>query len=90
MNTPGYFCLDKLQVRESESTRAGIVSAGKGRITYDRTTATVSVTGADFVAVYDACGNKMLSAEGSVHNLSHLSAGIYVVRAGDAVIKIAR
>lgn len=92
-NTPDYFCLDKLQVKpvDSDPTAVnGIAADGRGNIRYDRATKMVSVQGADFAAVYDTAGSMVMSSEQPAFSLEYLPAGVYVVKAGNARIKIAR
>lgn len=89
-NTPLYFCLDKLCVKPSASSAAGIISADSASISYDRSSKTVSLSGADFAAIYDALGNKVLLSDSKSFSLASLPAGVYVVKAGNSSIKIAR
>ena len=91
-NTPAYFCLDKLMVKENESSAmASIASDGKGvSLTYDKASSRVSVTGADFAAVYDVAGKTVMTSEDRNYSISHLSAGVYMVKAGNSSLKIAR
>ena len=89
-NTPQYFCIDKLCVVPAEESAAGILSAERASISYDRTSRTVSVSGADFSAVYDATGAKVMQSDEKSFSLSSLAAGVYVVKAGNSSIKIAR
>lgn len=89
MNTPGYFCLDKLSVVPAKSNMAEIVSANNAKISYDRSSKTVNVGNADFAIVYDALGNKVLTSDAASFSLASLPAGVYVVKAGNSSIKIA-
>ena len=92
-NTPDYFCLDKLQVKRvaSDPTAVnGFAADSRENIRYDRATKMVSVQGADFAAVYDTAGNMVMSSEQPAFSLEYLPAGVYVVKAGNARIKIAR
>ena len=92
-NTPDYFCLDKLQVKRvaSDPTAVnGIAADSRENIRYDRASKMVTVQGADFAAVYDAAGSMVMSSEQSSFSLEYLPAGVYVVKAGNARIKIAR
>ena len=41
-------------------------------------------------AVYDTAGNMVMSSEQPAFSLEYLPAGVYVVKAGNARIKIAR
>jgi len=90
-NTPSYFCLDKLMVSPAaESGVNAIIDGSAAKISYDRSSKMVNVTGADFAAVYDTAGNMVMSSEESSFSISTLSAGIYVVKAGNSKLKIAK
>lgn len=92
-NTPLYFCLDKLMVRPvagSSAAIATVAGASRAVITYDRESATVSIDGAEYAAVYDTAGRRVASTEGSSLSLATLPAGVYVVKAGNASLKIVR
>ena len=90
-NTPLYFCLDKLMVKESATTGLSNINAsGSEIIRYDRATKTVTVDGADFATVYDATGRKMIATDSQSFSLDCVPAGVYVVRAGNASIKISK
>lgn len=89
MNTPGYFCIDKLTV---ESKEDGVESIGvnpQTAINYDRASKTVTTNGG-FTMVYDAVGNAVMSTEDESFSIAHLSAGVYIVRSGNATLKIAK
>ena len=89
-NTPLYFCLDKLCVTPAEGSGAAFVGADRTDIGYDRASKTVAIAGADFAAVYDALGAKVLQSDERSFSLASLPAGVYVVKAGNSSIKIAR
>lgn len=89
-NTPAYFCLDKLMVKEDTSSAVAHIASSSAVIKYDRASKTVSVSGADFSAVYDSAGRKVMATEASEYSLESLSAGIYVIKAGNSSIKIAK
>lgn len=89
-NTPLYFCLDKLSVVPAESTAAALMAADRTSISYDSASKTVSISGADFAAVYDALGAKVLQSDDNAFSIASLPTGVYVVRAGNSAIKIAR
>lgn len=89
-NTPLYFCLDKLCVTPSQGSGASLVSADHTAINYDRTSKTVTLNGADFAAVYDSLGAKVFQSDDKSFSLASLPAGVYVVKAGNSSIKIAR
>ncbi len=89
-NTPAYFCMDKLMVKENTNSGVEAVKANGAALSYDRDTNTVSVNGADFAMVYDLAGNALTSSSEPQFSISHLPAGVYVVKAGNSVLKIAR
>ena len=89
-NTPQYFCLDKLCVTPAEGSATGILAADQTGITYDRASKMVSVSNADFTAVYDSLGAKVFQSDDKSFSLASLPAGVYVVKAGNSSIKIVR
>lgn len=91
MNTPAYFCLDKLMVAPAVITSAPSIASDNGTaIKYDRGSHMVTLSGADFAIIYDAAGNKVMTAEGSSFSVSGLSAGVYLVKAGGKSLKIVK
>ena len=90
-NTPAYFCLDKLMVKETATSAVTKGTAlASTAIDYDRATKTVTINGADFAIVYDSTGKKLMATEASSFSLESLPAGVYVIRAGEASLKIAK
>lgn len=89
-NTPLYFCLDKLCVKPSEGSAAEMTPAESASISYDRASKTVSISDADFAAVYDTIGAKVMQSDSRSFSVAALPAGVYVVKAGNSSIKIAR
>ncbi len=89
VNTPTYFCLDKLTVLESTG---GVSDVAESAVTlsYDREAMTVNVAGADFAIIADTMGRTVMSGEQSRFDISHLPAGVYVVKAGNSRLKIAK
>lgn len=93
MNTPGYFCLDKLAVKEasgsssvSKETLSGHVS-----LSYDRTNKNINLGKADFAAVYDSTGKiVMTSSNKQSFSVADLAPGVYVVKSGNSHLKFAR
>ncbi|MDE6854210.1 MAG: DUF4465 domain-containing protein [Muribaculaceae bacterium] len=90
MNTPGYFCLDKLMVKPAEGASVEALRTQRAALSYDRAAHTVSVAGASFAAVYDTAGHMVMSSTDATFSIDRLGAGVYVVKADDAVLKIAR
>ena len=91
MNTPAYFAMDKLMVREAPTNAASSVLAPKCKITYNRARHTVHLSGESFAMVYDQAGRcVMTSNDTESFSIEHLAAGVYIVKSGDAKIKIAR
>lgn len=89
-NTPQYFCIDKLAVTPAEGSASAIIDAEQTSIDYDRSSKTVTITNADFAAVYDSLGAKVFQSDDRSFSLVSLPAGVYVVKAGNSSIKIAR
>lgn len=88
-NTPLYFCLDKLSVK-TDNSGVQSVRADMTEIRYDRTTATVTAVGGQFVAVYDVTGAMLASSEEGRVDISGLAAGVYIAKCGNNAVKIAR
>lgn len=90
MNTPGYFCLDKLSVKAAAAGVSNIIASDGAAISYDRQAKTVSITGADFAMILNTAGQTVMMGEGSSFDISGLPAGVYIVRAGSKSLKIAK
>lgn len=91
MNTPAYFCLDKLCVRSvGSSSVTGVLKGNKTSISYDRASHMITLDGSDFAVVYDVAGNKLLVIEGRSGDVSSLSAGIYIVKSGNSSLKFVK
>lgn len=90
MNTPAYFCIDKLMVKPSgESSVAKIVS-DKTEIRYNRTTHAVRLVNSDFAIVYDTAGSKVMTSSSRDFSVECLPSGIYFVKSGTKTLKIVR
>ena len=89
-NTPGYFALDKLIVKDSSEASVASLAADQAAINYDRASHTVYYTGAEYAAVYNAMGQQVMSSEAGQIDLSSLERGVYVVKAGNSKVKVAR
>lgn len=91
MNTPCYFCLDKLMVSPAEDSGVRSVAADSGcEIKYDRESATVQLVNSDFAIVYDSAGNQVISSFGPTFSVRNLTAGVYLVRSGNKTLKIVK
>ncbi len=88
MNTPGYFCLDKLMVTPNPNSSVQSVSAEEANIAYERTSHTVSLTNAEFAIVYDMAGNKVMTADSKKFSVAGLAPGVYMVKAANKALKI--
>lgn len=94
INTPTYFCLDKLTVStEPSSVEESVVAQAK--VYYDRSNGTVRVESAQLVeaAVYNMSGTLVMKqlVEGSgAIDMSAYPAGVYVVRCGGYSTKIVK
>lgn len=93
MNTPSYFCLDKLTVKASSGTSgvtAETLSEGS-KITYDRNATTINIGNQDFAIVYDSDGRIVLSvSDAESFSVQDLPYGVYVVKTANARLKFAR
>jgi len=92
MNTPGYFCMDKLTVEPVENSAVETVSdlQPKSDIKYIRRAGRVYVDGADFACVYDVNGRKVMAVETQSFSVEDLPQGVYFIKAGDSTLKIAK
>lgn len=88
-NTPLYFAMDKLMVKEAASDALAQVNAAN-TITYDRASSTVTVPEGQFAMVCDVAGAMLMSGDAGRFDLSDLQAGIYIVRCGNSTLKLAR
>lgn len=91
MNTPAYFCIDKLCVKEVEGSSVGsIMQNNHNAISYDRSSSTIALDGLDFAIIYDMVGNRLMTIEGNSGDVSSLSAGVYVVKSGNSSLKFVK
>ena len=93
MNTPAYFCMDKLMVKESSTS--SVISAeslgNKGAISYDRNSKEINLPQAGFAMVFDAAGKVVMSSsDRASFSVEHLESGIYVVKSGNLRLKFVR
>lgn len=89
MNTPAYFCMDKLMVKKAAG-HIDTVKEDESAIVYDRASKTISLSDGDFAIVFDAAGRKVLTAETRQFSIASLPAGVYIVKSGNHQSKIAR
>lgn len=87
-NTPTYFCMDKLMVKQSSAAAADNIIADDTVIRYDRPAGTVTIEGADFMMIRNTAGQTVMSGEGRVFDISGLPSGVYIIRAGNRSLKI--
>ena len=93
MNTPGYFCLDKLMVKEVSGTSGVVMESlgGHNSISYDRINKDINLENEDFAVIYDAAGKiVMTSTESKQISVAGLEPGVYVVKSGNERLKFAR
>lgn len=92
MNTPGYFCLDKLMVKEVESSSINEETIEeKGSIIYDKNTGTIILPSASYALVYDSMGHVLKSStDKNKIDVTDLAPGIYVAKSGNRRLKFAR
>lgn len=91
MNTPAYFCMDKLAVKEVSSSAISSQSLKYcNLIRYNRELKTIELGAENFVTVYNSSGQMVMSSEGNSISVSHLPAGIYLVKSGKSRLKFAR
>lgn len=92
LNTPSYFCLDKLAIREAQKTSAGNnYFSSPNNIVYDKNTHTIHLGKEDFAIIYDSLGrNVMTSSNNESFSVAHLPGGVYVVKTANNRLKITR
>ena len=93
LNTPSYFCLDKLAVREVVSSAIEITDAfeSKQTLSYDRVSKSINVSNRNFTAVYDSFGHMVMSvSDVDRFSVENLPSGIYVVKSGNNRLKFVR
>lgn len=87
MNTPGYFCLDKIMAKKQATTSVSRL-AETNSLRFDRQTKTITAANETFIGVYNAAGNLVKSQQASTLKLDDLQHGVYVARCGDNALKI--
>ena len=92
LNTPSYFCLDKLAVREVQNTSVITQNhVSKNKIVYDNKTKIINLDKEDFAMVYDSQGRViMTSSNKRSFSVEHLCGGVYVVKTSDNRLKFTR
>lgn len=87
MNTPGYFCLDKLMMKTEVNTSVATVGT-ESNLKYNRAEATLTATPGMLIGVYTAEGQLMMSSDNGVLSLNGAESGVYVARCGNRALKI--
>lgn len=95
MNTPAYFCLDKLTVSDQKPSSVEEATVAAVKAYYDRANSVIRVEAAEPVeaAVYNMNGALVLNqhVEGTAAiDMSACPSGVYVVRCGDYSVKIVK
>ena len=93
MNTPGYFCLDKLMVKEGRESSVLATKSieNKNAIIYDRNAKTINLGNETFAIVYDHAGRVVMScSDSNSFSIEHLEPGIYLVKSGNNHLKFTR
>lgn len=90
VNTPTYFCLDKLSVRPADNGGISQISGDGCEIRYDRESKTVHVAGSDFTGVYNSLGQCVRRSEQSSFSIEDLPAGVYIVKSRGSHLKITK
>lgn len=89
LNTPAYFCLDKLQVRTAPNASVANAAADSRNLSYDRAGQRILAADGSFVALYNTAGQLAASSENGRIDVSGMTPGVYVARSGAQSIKIA-
>ena len=93
MNTPAYFCLDKLMVREAADNSSAIdniIADNDCDIHYDRVSHTITLQKEGFAVIYNSAGNMVGSFDSQSHSIEALPRGIYIVKSGNKSLKVIR
>lgn len=86
INTPCYFAMDKLTVETAPA--ASIAAAEVSGLKYDSASKIVTANG--FVAAYDCAGRLTASSESGIIDFNSIPAGVYLIKSGNAILKIIR
>ena len=89
-NTPLYFCLDKLMVEDLDPGAIQEVAPQKSSISYDQASTMVTVADAEFTTVSDVAGRVVFTSFAPQFSIEGLPHGVYVIKAGDACVKVVR
>lgn len=90
-NTPTYFCMDKLMVRPVEEGSIASTYLNNVAISYNRSNHEVTLSGDTFAVVFDQTGRQVMSSSDTDRfSIDHLGAGVYIIKSGNSVLKIAR
>lgn len=88
MNTPAYFCLDKLCVKSVE--HSSVKNIMQVNICYDRSSHTITLDGNNFAILYDVLGTQLMTIDGPTADVSSLPAGVYLVKSGNSSLKFVK
>lgn len=92
MNTPAYFCLDKLSVKEAAASDISALKVINDdvSISYNRETKRIYLNKEAFAIIYDQTGHSLITSDNKKSiNVEGLDAGIYIVKAGNSHLKFA-
>lgn len=93
MNTPAYFCLDKLTVKKttSDASVESISNSKNNNISYDRKNKIIKLTDNEYALVYDSMGRIVMTGyDTNKISVEDLPAGIYVVKSGNNRFKFVK
>ncbi len=91
MNTPAYFCMDKLEVAPYDDSAVKTVRQDyTNAIQYSRQAGMVRLNGEDFAVVYNVAGQKVKVVEGNTFSVNDLPSGVYMVKTATSALKIAK
>lgn len=87
MNTPGYFCLDKLTMKSDTPSGISTVAA-KEKLSYNGAERVLTGTPGKFIALYTTGGALVMSTEEGRMDVSNVERGVYIARCGSRSLKI--
>lgn len=86
MNTPGYFCLDKLTMKDGSSSATA--TEASSRLRYNRADRILTAAPGSFIALYTPSGSLVMSSEDGLLNVASAQPGIYIARCNNHSLKI--
>lgn len=87
MNTPGYFCMDKLTVTDGDASLEA-VSADVPALLYNPITGMISSANGQYISVYNATGVEVINSSNGSVSVANLPSGVYIACTPTGSIKL--